>query len=369
MARDRQILLSGRERLAGGHTELPLHQVGARHHLGHRVLDLEPGVHLHEPEPILAQPPGSIRDELHGAGAAVTDGPRRGDRGRPHRRAHRVRHARGRGLFDHLLVAALQRAVPLEQVHRAAVCVGEDLDLDVARGGDAALDQHPVVAEAGTGLAPRPFERIGESGLGVGAPHPLAAAARDRLDQYRKADAAGVVEERSLVLRLAVVAGDHRHPGFLHQALGRILQAHRADRAGGRPDEDDARRGACLDEGGVLGKESVSGVHRIRPRCGRRRDHPLDVQVAPRRGRGTESPRLAGRRDVQRVPVGVGVDRGGADAEPVGGAHHPAGNLAAVGDEELAEHHIRNTPKRVSSIGAFNAAESERASTSRVRAG
>ena len=45
---------------------------------------------------------------------------------------------------------------------------------------------------------------------------------------------------------------------------------------------------------------------------------------------------------------------------------------ALPGEEPLPEHrthHIRNTPKRVSPIGAFSAAESESASTSRVRAG
>ena len=47
-------------------------------------------------------------------------------------RVARVHARRGR-LLDHLLVAALQRAVALEQVHGIAVPVGEHLDLDVAR--------------------------------------------------------------------------------------------------------------------------------------------------------------------------------------------------------------------------------------------
>jgi hypothetical protein len=50
-------------------------------------------------------------------------------------------------------VAALHRAVALEQVDALALGVGEDLDLDVARAGDVALHQHMVVAEAGGGLA------------------------------------------------------------------------------------------------------------------------------------------------------------------------------------------------------------------------
>ena len=38
------------DRLAGGHADLFLHEVEAGHHLGHRMLDLDAGVHLHEVE-------------------------------------------------------------------------------------------------------------------------------------------------------------------------------------------------------------------------------------------------------------------------------------------------------------------------------
>ena len=366
---DREVGLCGRERLAGRHPELPLHQIGAGHHLGYRVLDLKPGVHFHEPEPVFAQTLGCVRDELHGAGAAVVDGPRRGDRGLAHGCAHRRGHARCRGFLDDLLVAALQRAVPLEEVYRVAMRIGEHLDLDMARPRDPALDQHPIVAEARAGLASRTFERIAEFGFGVGAPHPLAAAARHRLHQHREPDAAGVGEQCGIVLRLAVVTGDHRHPGRFHQALCGILQAHGADRGGRRADEDDAGGGAGFDECRVLRQEPVPRMHRVRPRCGGGGDGPLDVQIALRRRGGAEPARLVRGGDVQCVPVRIGVHRHGADAEPVRGAHHPAGDLAPVGDEEPAEHHIRNTPKRVSSMGALSAAESERASTSRVRAG
>jgi hypothetical protein len=57
------------------------------------------------------------------------------------------RHA-GRGrLLEHLLVAALHRAVALEEVDAVALRVAEDLDLDVARAHQVFLDQHAVVAE------------------------------------------------------------------------------------------------------------------------------------------------------------------------------------------------------------------------------
>jgi hypothetical protein len=44
------VVLRQRQRLAGGHAQLPLDQVEAGDRLGHRVLDLQPRVHLHEVE-------------------------------------------------------------------------------------------------------------------------------------------------------------------------------------------------------------------------------------------------------------------------------------------------------------------------------
>ena len=50
-------------------------------------------------------------------------------------------------------MAALHRAVALEQVDAVALGVAKDLDLDVARALHVLLDQHRVVAEAVDGLA------------------------------------------------------------------------------------------------------------------------------------------------------------------------------------------------------------------------
>ena len=60
---------------------------------------------------------------------------------------------RGGRLLDHLLVTALDRAVALEEVDDVAVRVGEDLDLDVARVGQVALDVDRRVGEELLALA------------------------------------------------------------------------------------------------------------------------------------------------------------------------------------------------------------------------
>ena len=45
--------------------------------------------------------------------------------------------------------------------------------------------------------------------------------------------------------------------------------------------------------------------------------------------------------DVQGVPVGIGVDRDAADAGVLARPRHPDGDLATIGDEDLAHHDLR----------------------------
>ena len=86
-------------------------------------------------------------------------------------------------------MAALDRAVALEEVDHLPVPIGEDLHLDVARALEVALDQHPVVAEGGLRLAPRHLQGLREAGRVLDDAHALAAAARRSLDQHGIADA------------------------------------------------------------------------------------------------------------------------------------------------------------------------------------
>src|SRR3954471_17231056 len=97
------------------------------------MLDLDPRVQLEEPEV------AAVEDELGRAGALVADRAREGDRGVAHPRPQLGVERRRRRLFEHLLVAALDRAVALAERGDVAVLVGEELDLDVARPLEIAL--------------------------------------------------------------------------------------------------------------------------------------------------------------------------------------------------------------------------------------
>ena len=289
-----------------------------------------------------AEPVRAVGDELHGAGAGVADRECRLHRGLAHRRAKLRTHAGRQRLLDHLLMAALQRAVALVEMDRVAVRVGEHLHLDMARRRDIFLDQHAVVAERILGLALGCFQHGFEIGMLVDAPHPLAAAAGDGLDQHRIADLISLLLEEGRLLAIAVIARHHRHPGLLHQRLGAAFQSHGADRLRRRADEDEAGLCARLGELGILRKKSVARMHTLRAGLPRHLDQLVDAQIAFGRRRRPDRISLVALPNVKRACVSVRIDRDGAKPKPRGGARDPAGDLAAVGNQDRREHEPRN---------------------------
>ena len=223
-------------------------------------------------------------------------------------------------------------------MHGVAEIVAEHLHLDMARLLDIFLDQHRVVAEGGLGLAPRAGQRLGEIVGIVDAAHALAAAAGARLDQHRIADLARLAGEQHQPLVLAVIAGHHRHAGLLHQPLGGVLQSHGADRGRRRADEHQPGRGHLVDEAGVFRQEAVTGMDRLSAGRLGRGDDPVAAQIALADRRSADMHRLVGHLDMQRLRVGVRIDGDRRDAHPARRADDAAGDLAAVGDQDLGKH-------------------------------
>jgi hypothetical protein len=139
-------LLLQAQRLAAGDADHLGHQVDAGDHLGHRMLDLNAGVHLDEVEAV-----GVVVIEIFDRAGAANSRPR----GSAHTAlrtalAHPVGQRRGR-LFPDLLAAALQRAFAFEAMHRVRA-VAQHLHLDVPGLGDHLFHIKPAVAKGGQRL-------------------------------------------------------------------------------------------------------------------------------------------------------------------------------------------------------------------------
>ena len=178
-------------------------------------------------------------------------------------------------------MAALHRAVALEEVDEVAVRVAEDLHLDVLGAADVALEEHRVVAEGGAGLALRLFERAVELVGLLDDAHAAAAAAERRLDDHREADLA---RRSARLLRGSVtgssVPGTTRDAGLLREARGRrsCRRAGRAARRSG-PTKVMPARSQARGKRGVLGEEAVAGMDRVDALFRGERDDAFDVEI------------------------------------------------------------------------------------------
>jgi hypothetical protein len=356
----------GRQRLALRDEQLQTHEVQAGHELGHRVLDLQAGVHLEERRGAVGR-----EHELDGSGPRVGHRPRGGDGGLAQPGAQGLVDRRRGGLLEHLLVAPLHRAVALEQRHDLPVQVRHHLHLDVARPLDVALEEDRPVPERLLRLAPGAVDSGVQRLLGSDDPHAPPATAGTGLHQHRVADLARGRREPGRGQPGDVDAWQHRHAGCGHELLRGELRAHRRDRLGRRTDPGQADVQDGLGERCVLGQEPVAGVHRVGAGALRRVDQTVAAQVGVARCAARQVHRDVGLGDERCVRVGVGEDGDAADAHGATGTEDAAGDLAPVGDQQaLHAPHIRNTPKpRAPRTSTFATTDRHRPSTVRVSRG
>ena len=238
------------------------------------MLHLQPRVHLEKVEV-----PASVDEKLHGPRADVAGSARHIDGGASHRRTQPRVQSGTRRFLDDLLVSALNAAVALIEMHEVALPVPEDLEFDVPRPIHELLQVHAGVSEGRLRDAPG----LGEGrrkALGLGDErHPLAAAARARLDEKREPDLDRLARELWVRSLRSVGPGNHRHsrsPGL--PARGELV-SHLLDRGGGRPDPEEPLLFDGSGKSRALRQKPVAGMDGVRAGLAGGFEKPLDRQV------------------------------------------------------------------------------------------
>ena len=210
-------------------------------------------------------------------------------------------------LLQNLLVAPLDRAVPLSQMHRVAVVVAKDLKLDVARTLHEALKEDSIVAKSLESFALARVEGVQKVRWPLHKTHTFATASQRGLDHHRVFDALrfglqslgvlrlpedrrvrgtgarslsrlfrrgkeGCVRARAFTalipthahthLDVSVVAGSDRDVSIDHNGFGRALGPHRLDSGYRGADERHIIRSTRRGEVLVFRQEAIAWRHR-----------------------------------------------------------------------------------------------------------
>src|SRR5258707_12741926 len=167
--------------------------------------------------------------------------------------------------------------------------------------------------------------------------HAAPAAAGGSFDDHGKSDLARHGQRLSLRLQSGRTTGNNRHAGCFHRAPRFNFLAHQLNNVRARTDKFDVAGFADFGEVGRLSQKPVARVDRVNVEYFGRADDRGNVEVALGRRRGPDAGRLVGKAHVQRISVNVAVHGDGADTHLFAGPDNSAGDLAAVGDQDLAK--------------------------------
>jgi hypothetical protein len=298
------------------------------------MLDLQTGVHFEE-EDILSL---GIDHELHRADRIVSDAGRELQRMAVKRVAGLLGQVRRGSLLEELLIVALNRAIPLEEMHEIAVLVAKDLNLDVARPLDQLFDQQAAITERGFRFATRRDQRVAQSGDIMNRPHPFAPAASRRFDHYRQADALRFRGETFIALVFAIVSWCDWHARCDSQPLGFDFRSHRSDGLDTRANPNEPVLLAELRQVRAFGEEAIAGVNGIGTRGQCRTDDAIGAEIAVARGRRSDRHGDISESDMHGIAIRVRIDGSGTQADALCRANDADGDFASIGDEKRTKH-------------------------------
>ena len=219
-----------------------------------------------------------------------------------------------------------------------ARAVAHDLDLDVARILDEALDEERPIAEGRSCLLRGALEARVDIRLRPGDEHAAPAAAGARLDQHRIADRSGEPSGGQR-RRDLIGAGDDGHARLAREGTGCELVAEPLDGLSPRSHERDPLSLAQPRESRGLGEESVTRMKAVASGRLRGMDHEVGVEIAVARRRRAEHDCAVRELRSQAVAVGVGDSHHGLEPERLAGADDAHGDLAPIGHEDARERH------------------------------
>jgi hypothetical protein len=242
------------------------------------VLDLNAGVHFDE-HVLTSAVPRRVDKELNRSSVLISNRRRERDSVLQDCLAQNgVQVGRGRNLDD-LLVATLNRAVSLKEVHGVPGGIRKNLHLNVPRPHHGLFNKHSPIAKSSLGLAHRGFKGFPQSLWLVHPAHSPTAAAGYSLREDRKADLIGGTN-KSVKIGGGLTRSQDGHASANGVFLGGHLVAGHLENRGWWADEDDSCFFARSCQVRVFAQEAISRIDSVGTRELGNPDDFSDIQIS-----------------------------------------------------------------------------------------
>src|SRR5262249_20073815 len=155
-----------------------------------------------------------INKELDRAGIFVTDRFSQLHRGGPHFLAKSWSHQRRWTFFNDLLVASLNRTIPLTEMYNVATTFGNNLKFPIMCVDDEFFDVNTVVPKSFVRLVTRSMESRLKARFVMRCAHAASPTAGCRFNHYRITDFLCDLKGFSLRFNDPIASRRHRYAGF-----------------------------------------------------------------------------------------------------------------------------------------------------------
>ena len=311
----------------------PAYEIDAPYLFGYAVFNLQAGVDFQEIKPLGA----AVVDKFDGARAAVVDRFTQLNRRLTQCIFHAGRQVRRGGLFQHLLVAALYRAVAHAEGNDVSSAVAKQLYFKVSRPFDVFLDKHARVAKVVFPQSHHGVERVVQLFSAIAHAHADTTAARRAFQHHRIADLLSSVQ-RFVHIRQQFRAFQHRYTVQFRQRTRGMFQPEQTQLFRCGANKGDPCFFTGFRKRRIFRQKPITWVNSLGATGLRRSNQFVYHQVSIGRRALAQAQGFIRFTEMQAADISLRIDRHAAKMHGAQGTQDAAGNRPAVRNQECRQH-------------------------------